>query len=219
MAQSDPDLLARTDGERVPVVVKLDYDSIATYEGGTAGLPATSPGATGRALTDRDATASAYARDLVRREAEITDAILDAVPEVTVGRRLRVVYGGVALTLPAGRAADLLEVPGVVAVQPDALNQPLTDASPGFIGAPAVWEALGGDATAGAGVLFGSLDSGLWPEHPSFAADPDLPDAPTRPDGTALECDYGDDPLTPASDPFECNNKLVGGSASIDTYL
>ncbi|HEX7135042.1 MAG TPA: S8 family serine peptidase [Iamia sp.] len=219
VAASDPDLIARTDTTPVPVVVKLDYDSIATYEGGRDGLAATSPAVTGRSLTDATATRSAYAREVARQEAEITADITAAVPEARIGRSFRVVYGGVAAVVPANRAKDLLSVPGVVAVQEDTLNQPLTDSSTEFIDAPAVWDQVGGQATAGEGILFGSLDSGLWPEHPSFAANPDLPARPTRPDGRALECDFGDDPLTPATDVFECTNKLVGGSAFIDTYL
>lgn len=220
VAESDPGLLARTDATPVPVVVKLDYDAIATYQGGRPGLAATSPSVTGRALTDATATRSAYARDVARQEQEITGAMTRAVPEVSIGRSFRVVYGGVAAVVPADRARDLLAVPGVVAVQPDVLNQPLTDASTDFIDAPAVWDAVGGQATAGEGILFGSLDSGLWPEHPSFAPNPDLPARPVRPDGRALECDYGPDPLSedPEEPDFACGNKLVGGSAFIDTY-
>jgi len=219
LAQSDPDLLARTDAARVPVLVKLDYDSIATYTGGLDGLPATSPGTTGRALTDEAVESSAYATAVADIETEVTDAIVEAIPEATVGASLRVVYGGVALTLPANRASDLLAVPGVVAVQSDALNQPLTDSSPEFIGAPSVWDELGGDSTAGAGVLYGNLDTGVWPEHPSFVADPALPAAPLRPDGDPIECNFGDNPLTPEDDVFECNDKLVGGRNFIESYV
>ncbi|HEV7720051.1 MAG TPA: S8 family serine peptidase, partial [Iamia sp.] len=219
VAASDPELIARTDTTPVPVVIKLDYDSIATYQGGRDGLAATSPGVTGRDLTDATATQSPYAREVARQEASITAAITRAVPEARIGRSFRVVYGGVAAVVPANRAKDLLSVPGVVAVQEDALNQPLTDSSTDFIDAPPVWAQVGGQATAGEGVLYGSLDSGVWPEHPSFAANPDLPATPpTRPDGRALECDFGDNPLTEVVDEYDCNNKLVGGSAFIDTY-
>lgn len=219
IAESDPDLIARTDATPVPVVVKLDYDSIATYQGDRPGLAATSPGVTGRPLTVETVTRSAYAREVARREGVITAAIAAAVPAARIGRPFRVVYGGVAAVVPANQARDLLSVPGVVAVQEDTLNQPLTDSSTDFIDAPAVWDAVGGQATAGEGVLFGSLDSGLWPEHPSFAANPDLPARPTRPDGRALVCDYGDNPLTAEEDVYACNNKLVGGRPFIDTYV
>jgi hypothetical protein len=218
LAKSDQDLLARTDAQRVPVVVKYDYDSIATYQGEPGGAPATAPSATGRALTQRDATTSSYARQLASTETAITANVKRTVPAARIGTSLRVVYGGVAMVVPANQAKQLLTVPGVVAVQEDARNQKLTDSSPEFVGAPPVWQALGGQSTAGAGVLFADLDSGVWPEHPSFDGNADLPAKPTRPGGGAIDCNFGDNPLTPAVDPFACNNKLVGGSGFLDTY-
>ncbi|MCU1371574.1 MAG: peptidase and in kexin sedolisin [Ilumatobacteraceae bacterium] len=218
LATSDQDLLARTDAAPVPVVVKYDYDSIATYKGEPGGAPATAPSATGRALTQRDATTGSYARQLARTETAITANVKRTVPAARIGTSLRVVYGGVAMVVPANQAKALLTVPGVVAVQEDALNEKLTDSSPEFVDAPPVWQALGGQSTAGAGVLFADLDSGVWPEHPSFDGNPDLPAKPSRPGGGAIDCNFGDNPLTAESDPFECNNKLVGGYGFLDTY-
>ena len=80
------------------------------------------------------------------------------------------VYGGVAVELPANQIAKVLAIPGVAAVQQDSLEQPLTDSSTTFIGAPTIWDQLdGGQPDAGKGLIFGSLDTGVWPEHPSFA--------------------------------------------------
>jgi hypothetical protein len=218
VATSDRDLLAGTGSRLVPVVVKFDYDGIAAYQGGIKGAPATSPAATNRALDREQATSSPYAQVVARREADILDRITSKVAGVQVGTRLRVVYGGVALRVPAGRVKDLLAVPGVVAVQHDALRAPTTDSSTTFIGAPTVWSQIGGQAQAGNGLIFGSLDTGIWPEHPSFADDGTTPPAPTDNAGDPLGCDFGDNPLTPADDPFACNDKLVGGAAFLDTY-
>ena len=63
----------------------------------------------------------------------------------------------------------------MVAVQRDALNQPLTDSSTDFINAPAAYSALHSRRNAGQGVLLGNLDTGVWPEHPSFADQGNLP--------------------------------------------
>ena len=218
LAESDPDLLARTDATPVPVVVKYDYDSIATYRGEPGGAPATSPSATGRPLTQGDATTGSYARQVATKERAINAAVKRAVPAARLGTSLRVVYGGVAMVVPANQAKQLLSVPGVVAVQEDALNRKLTDSSPEFVDTPPVWQTLGGQSTAGAGVLFADLDSGVWPEHPSFDGNPDLPAAPERPGGGAIDCNFGDNPLTAEDDPFECNNKLVGGYGFLETY-
>ena len=140
-----------------------------------------------------------------------------AIPEAAVGTLLRTVFGGIALSLPADRAKDLLTFPGVVAVQADQLNHPLTDSSPAFIGAPTLYNALGSDTTAGKGAIVGVLDTGAWPEHPSFA-DPGVGPVPPKADGTPRVCDFGDNPLTPQADVFPCNDKLISGQAFLQTY-
>lgn len=218
LARTDPTLLNRTESTRIPVLVKLDYDPVATYQGGVAGLAATSPGQTGRKL-GRGAEVRAYEKHLVRREQQIVAGLTKAVPGVKVRQRLRTVYGGVSATVPANKVADLLKVDGVVAVQRDQLRKPLTDASAAFIGATSLYPALGGKKNAGAGVIIGVIDTGAWPEHPSFADNGNLNPPPAKTDGTPRTCDFGDNPLTPQTDVFACNKKLIGGAPFLDTYL
>ena len=67
-------------------------------------------------------------------------------------------------------------------------------------------------------MIFGGQDTGIWPEHPSFADTGALGAPPAKADGTPRACVFGDDPLTPADDPFACNNKLIGGQPFLDTY-
>jgi subtilisin family serine protease len=215
LAQSDPALLARNDAQPVPVVIKLDYDSLATYAGSLPELEATSPAVTGDALTGDSEPEVAYEDHIAEREAAFIDALRAQVPGAEVGRRLRTVYGGVAAIIPASSAKTVAAIPGVVAVQSDALQQPLTDSSPEFVNAPPVYDELGTSGEAGQGIISGNLDTGVWPEHPSFA---DLGNL-KPPGGPARECDFGDNPLTPANDPFVCNNKLIGGAAFLDSYL
>lgn len=218
LADSDAGLLARGDAERVPVVIKLDYDPAATYVGGVPGLEATSPAVTGRNLSTRAPAVRAHDTYAARREAVVVAAIRSVAPEATFGRSLRLVYGGVAAVVPAHRVRQIAGVDGVVAVQADALAQPLTDSSREFIGAPTVYGELGSDSTAGAGLIFANLDTGLWPEHPSFADLGNLAPPPPRADGTPRTCRFGDNPLTPATDPFVCQRKLIGGEDFLDTY-
>ncbi|NMR19467.1 S8 family serine peptidase [Cellulomonas fimi] len=215
LAQTDPELLARTDSEPVAVVLKLDADATAVYAGGVADLAPTSPAVTGEELTGDSPAEQAYTEFLVEQEEAVIADLQDAVPTAEVGTRLRTVYGGIAATIPANAVESVLAIDGVAAVQEDSLRQPLTDASPEFLNTSPVYAALGGAADAGEGVLYGNLDSGVWPEHPSLA---DLGNLKPPP-GPARACDYGDNPLTPADDPFVCNNKLVGGQAFLTTYL
>ncbi|MBX6356248.1 MAG: S8 family serine peptidase, partial [Micromonosporaceae bacterium] len=217
LARTDASLLGRTDSTPIPVMVKLDYDSVATYSGGVAGYPATSPAVTGHRLTG-SAAERRYESYLAERENAFVKQVASKIPGASVRTRLRTVYGGVSAIVPANKIGELLKVPGVAAVQKDELRKKLTDASPQFIGATALYPQLGGDRNAGKGVIIGDIDTGAWPEHPSFADQGNLAPPPPKADGTPRECDFGDNPLTPQTDVFHCNNKLIGGAAFLDTY-
>jgi subtilisin family serine protease len=218
IARTDESLLSRRDAQPVPVMVKLDYDPLATYSGEVGGLAATSPSVTGRRLSGSSAERR-YDSYLRGRETTFVDELRRSVPDAVVGQRLRTVYGGVAATVPANRVADIAKLPGVVAVQSDKPNRPLTDSSPQFIGATDLYPRMGGTATSGRGVIVAVLDTGAWPEHPSFADQGQLRVPPAKPDGTPRKCDFGDDPTKPGTKPFRCNRKLIGGAAFLKTYL
>jgi subtilase family protein/PA domain-containing protein/fibronectin type III domain protein len=210
-----PSALERiTSPKLVPVMIKYDYDAAASYTGTVPGYPATSPSVTKRSLHRESPEATRYLSYLKTRQERITRRIEAVAPGTRVHRGYRVVYGGVAAQLPGNAIRAVLRVPGVVAVQRDALRQPLTDASSRFINATAAYRSLGTVARAGKGILFGDLDTGLWPEHPSFADHGHLPAYK----GPSLPCDFGDNPLTPGNHPFRCNDKLVGGAAFTTTY-
>jgi hypothetical protein len=217
IARSDEKLLARRDARPAQVVVKLDYDPVATYAGGLPDRPATSPGVTGRRLSGGP-DEQAYERYIAQREEAFLADLRRAVPAAQPGRALRTVYGGMALTAPADTLRTLAGLPGVVAVQPDELRAPLTDSSADFIGAAGTPDAPT-PAEAGTGVIVGVLDTGAWPEHPAYADRPDSQPAPLKADGTARACDFGDNPQTEGDDPFVCNRKLIGGQAFMETYL
>jgi subtilisin family serine protease len=220
VAETDPDLLGRTDATPVEVLVKLDYDSSATYTGSVDGLAATSPSVTGAALTGTTPAELAYDGYIAEQESSFEAALAQAVPAAeVVGDPLRVVYGGLRLVVPANEVEAVLGIDGVVAVQNDEMQQPLTDSSPSFIGADSLYPRLGGAANAGSGVIVGVLDTGAWPEHPSLADNGNLGAPPPKADGTPRACNFGDNPLTPAADPFVCNNKLIGGQAFLAGYL
>jgi hypothetical protein len=218
LAQTDPSLLNRTDSAPVSVLIKLNYDPLATYRGDIVGYGATSPQVTGKKLSNSP-NEQRYNNYIAGRENSFMAALKMKVPTAKGGLTLRTVYGGVAATVPANRIKDVLALPGVVAVQADSLRKPLTDSSPDFIGATSLYPDLGGAADAGKGVIFGSLDTGVWPEHPEFADNGNLSAPPPKADATPRTCNFGDNPLTPANDPFVCNNKLIGGQPFLATYI
>jgi len=217
-AKTDKALLTLPSAKPVPVMVKLDYDSLAAYSGNLAGMPATSPAVTGKALNSRSAAATKYQAHVAGIESRFLDALHQGVPSAEAGAPTRVVYGGIPVELPGNQVSKLLKMPGVAAVQSNAPEQMLTDSSPEFIGANPVYQRLGGVGSSGTGIIVGVLDSGAWPEHPSYVDPGNLPaPAPTN-DGAPRECNFGDNPQTPAVDVFVCNDKLIGGRNFMATY-
>jgi subtilisin family serine protease len=218
-AKTDEDLLNLTTADPVPVVVKLDYDSLAAYTGDIEGLAATSPSVTGQPLDPDSAASQEYLGYAEGVESTFVDALDAAIPAAEVGESLQVLYGGIAVQVPGNQISELAKLPGVAAVQANELRQPLTDSSPDFIGATPVYPQLGGLGSSGAGVIVGVLDTGAWPEHVSYTDPGNLPAPPATTDGSPRVCNFGDNPLTPANDPFQCNRKLIGGRQFLDTYI
>ncbi len=211
LARSDGSLL-RLHGDRpIPVMVRFDVDPIASYAGGIAGLRATSPGVSGT-LRMRSNRVRSYRRYLATRMTSIADSIRRSVPEARILRTFTVVYGGASMVVPAGSVHELLQVPGVVAVQRDRRTHPLTTTSR-FLGADRVWPDLGGSTRAGRNVVVGVLDTGIWPEHPSFR------DLGLGPFPLAAGCEFGNGSDPALGAPFSCNRKLIGAYAFTHTYM
>jgi subtilisin family serine protease len=164
------------------------------------------------------AAVEAYTAEL---EAEKTAALQSAgIDASALVASFDFAVNGFSATLTAAEAESLATQKGVLSVQRDYLRQLHTSHSPEFLGLDdrgGAWDS----GFTGAGVVVGVIDTGIWPEHPSFAARPDLgPPAITLetidldPD-LAVEklstgCDFGDTAHNSADVAFECNNKLIG---------
>src|SRR6185312_15474013 len=169
LAESDRALLNRTDTADVDVMVKLDYDAAASYDGSIAGLPATSPGLTGEELTGDSPAEQSYQEYTDELDAQFRSHLAAELPGAVAGTSLSTVYGGVAVRLPADQAKDLLAIPGVAAVQADILLQPAAeDADAGTTDSPTAGPVA--DASAAGSAVVTTTDQP--------AADPPAADAP-----------------------------------------
>jgi len=214
IAESDGALIRRTDSRPVNVVLKFDFDAVASYKGGIKGLKATSPAVTKKSLKRNKAAVRAYQRYAKTLSRTVTRRLQHAVPSAKVRTTFTTVYGGVSARVPANKVRDLLKVKGVVAVQRDSLQQPQDD-NTDFIGATAVWPSLGGSASAGSNVTVGVIDTGLWPEHPMLS-----PTGVSAPAGGIKGCQFGSgSDAAHVGQPFACNNKVVGAYAFMATYM
>ncbi|MBK8902721.1 MAG: S8 family serine peptidase [Anaerolineaceae bacterium] len=130
------------------------------------------------------------------------------------------VFNGLAVSRVSGASLDAITgIAGVTGIYLDQEMELNTDAGPQWIGAPTVWNALGGQENAGEGVIVGILDSGIWPENPSFA-DPDPNGNPYPAPAQTYTCDLGS--VQADGDDlgidFDCNNKLIGAYRFMATF-
>jgi subtilisin family serine protease len=75
----------------------------------------------------------------------------------------------------------------------------------------------------GEGVVIGVIDTGIWPEHPSFRDDGTYPAHAPLADKLkngkpSNPCDFGNTAANPNDAPFTCNNKLIGAREILSTY-
>ena len=186
------------------IVQMLDKPVLA-YEGDIKGFPATKP-APGQKINPQDGKVVKYADFLKTKH----DALLGQIN--AGGKKVYsfvYAFNGFAAELNAAQAAKLSARPDVVFVEPDQLMQLDTSRTPDFLGLTAsggLWEQLGGVENAGEGVIVGIIDSGIWPENPSFSdRDADGKLVFRQIPGWHGKCTPGED--FPASD---CNQKLIG---------
>jgi subtilisin family serine protease len=125
----------------------------------------------------------------------------------------RVSLNGFAVDLTDAQALAMAQVPGVAMVLRDVMRYKQTDALPDFLGLD-VMDGPWYEGYDGEGVVVGVIDTGVWPEHPSFADDGSYLPPPTGP----LPCEFGNTVANPADAPFTCNNKLIGAYQMLATY-
>ncbi|MEL6339416.1 MAG: S8 family serine peptidase [Myxococcota bacterium] len=143
--------------------------------------------------------------------------------------------GAIAMTqIDAGKANELRGDRRVRAVFKDEIRTIQTNTSAGFLGLEKPFSAWGFDVL-GEDVVVGVLDTGVHPEHPSFAdemVDVDVgffsrffrqrtkpypaPPASWNGDGT---CDFGNSSYNPDDAAFACNNKLLGARSYSEGFL
>lgn len=127
LAQSDEDLLKRSDAAVTPVMVKVDVDPVASYTGGVDGYAATSPEVTGIKISVGSPAITAYTAYVRKAIAAAQSQAAALIPSAKMLSTYATVYGGYAMTIPANRAKDLLKLGSVAAVQSNELHQVATE--------------------------------------------------------------------------------------------
>jgi subtilisin family serine protease len=119
--------------------------------------------------------AIAHRSYLMSRHAELLadmSAALGRVPEVS--HVYLATHSGMALWLTAAEAESVRDLTGVAAVDRERIETVDTHRGPTFIGADQIWSGNAvpnGVPSRGEGVVVAILDTGVDPDHPSFAND------------------------------------------------
>ena len=191
-------------------VVIMSLDPAISYKGSIDGLLTTKP-ERGKKINPKSAHVKKYRNHLKATHNNALKAV--GVRESAKIHDYTIALNGFAAQLTEAQANALTKQPGVVRVRPDEMRYPTTDSSPVFLGltdAAGPWDK---DYT-GEGVVVGVIDTGIWPEHPSFADDGSYSTPPVA----IGECDFGNTAHNPDDAPFTCNNKLIGARQMLDTY-
>ena len=189
-------------------IVTFADEPAASYEGGVAGYPRTRPDA-GRKLDPTRPEVIRYRDRLTKQhDAALTRVGASKLYSYTVATN------GVLSDLTAEQARTLSSTAGV-RLEKDAVRTLDTTETPAFLGlseANGLWSKLGGDRAAGTGVIVGVIDSGIWPEAPSFAGAELKRDRAGQPvEASGLRgrwfgaCDQGEQWNSQT-----CNDKLIG---------
>ena len=145
-------------------IVRLAEPAAVAYDGSIRGLAATRP-AKGTKFDSRhpdvanDRAHLAARQDAVMRSAGVSKAL----------RGYGYVFNGFAAEMTDAQAAKLAGTKGVLSVRQDELRTADTSSTPTFLGLTGkegFWKEQG---AKGEDVIIGIIDSGIWPEHPSFS--------------------------------------------------
>jgi subtilisin family serine protease len=204
---------AANGSERKSYIVVMAQMPLLGYDGDVAGIPATKPDA-GESVDVTTAAAKEYTQYLT---AQHNDSLADAgVSASAKVNEYTVALNGYSALLTEAQAAAVKSQKDVLRVMEDELQQPTTDSSGAFLGLTQAGGAYASGIT-GENVVVGVIDTGIWPEHPSFAGAGYGP-LPAGSVAPGIPCEFGNTAHNPDDVAFTCNNKLIGARQMLDTY-
>jgi subtilisin family serine protease len=208
-------------------IVQLAGAPLATYSGGVSGLAATRPAA-GARLNSRAAASTAYLGYLDNQRS----TVLARLPRgVNVLHTYRTAFNGFSAALTEAQAAQLMTYSDVVSVTESEVRKLDTTRTPDMLGESApggIWSQL--DALSrnvkGEDVIVAHLDTGFWPEDPSFGDKQNAAGEPVAYNVAGTQV-YGPPPAKwagtcvagPGFTTAMCNNKVLGARFYASDFL
>ena len=193
-----------------PYVVVMAAKPITAYDGGARGLAPTKV-APGRKVDPRSLAVRNYQAFLrAQHDKSLSQS------GVAVGKKLHdysFALNGYAAMLTPSQVEKIEVQKGVVRVLEDQMRQPQTDSVGKFLGLTANGGAYD-RGVDGEDVVVGVIDTGIWPEHPSFADNGSYGSSPVDP----VPCEFGNTAHNTNDVAFTCNDKLLGARQMLTTY-
>jgi len=107
-------------------------------------------------------------RQLTENLGRFEDRLRRLSPKLRPRRRFTGLLNGLSLDMPADLASQVQSMPEVLSIVPNRRYHALLTESNRLMNVPLVWEQLGGDALAGAGIKIGIIDTGIDHTHDMF---------------------------------------------------
>lgn len=198
-------------------IVQMFDQPVIAYQGGVAGFKGTKPANGGKIQKDSQSVQN-YAAHL---DAQHNRAINSVNAQKVYSYRYG--FNGFAARMTASDAAKLQKRGDVMNVWKDELRKIQTDKSPKYIGVSQNGQAWA-RGVKGENVIIASIDTGIWPEHPSFADNQGSGPGNKRPWQGHLNistsynhlpgfkssgCDFGNTAANPDDVAASCSDKLI----------
>lgn len=189
-------------GEAEVYIVTVEGEPVISYKGGVNGFEATAA-EFDEELDVTSELVTSYSSHLEKRH----DMLLGMLFERGTYKKLysyRHLINGFAVHISPEQAEILRRAPGVKSVDRDWKVKRLTTHTPQFLGLPTgVWPTGGGFDRAGEDIVIGFVDSGIFPQHPSFGNHRTEPYGPVPKYRGKCEVD-------PETKRDFCNGKIIG---------
>lgn len=145
-------------------IVRLAEPAVAAYDGGIGHHAATRP-AKGSKLDATSPDVVSYRAHLAERQA----AVMRQAGVSGAVRQYGYVFNGFAARLTDAQLARLAGTPGVLSIAKNERRTADTSHTPNYLGLSGREGFWKQQKAKGEDIIIGVIDSGIWPEHPSFS--------------------------------------------------
>lgn len=145
--------------------VRFTEDPIASYNGTVQGYKSTKP-SKGEKLNLNSPEVKKYGARLEAQRNNYKKWLAKHYPHVEIVTEYAITYNGLGLKLNGATLKEISSGPGTAESGYSATYKKAMSTSTDLINAPSVWNSLGGQANAGAGIKVGVIDSGVDQSHP-----------------------------------------------------